>query len=389
MTWIHDESYFTEEKVRDQARKYGFSDPIQIEFFLWDCEIAAQLQRESEDFVLKGGAAAQLHLPVEMQRGSVDVDIVCPYTKEEIAEILSRIHERIPMVQFEKYTPKRPHKEISMVTYLAKTSPLIPSENGRLREVKIDFLLEDLKLPAQVITDVETFALKVKSLRCYSVTSLIGDKILTLAENTVGIVDQSDVPKQVYDVSVLSEKHNLTEKQFAEVLNVISKVVPLEAGYRDLKITPADVLNDIEKTMDKYVLLDSAGADAGIKRNISNFQQFYVSASQKWPWYEWCARALRIRFLSRLLKVTFEKKMNVKEAFNEYNSAAQIAQMLTRISGEKIKIVNKILRDLADEQIPNFKELKGKPLHRVFWQIVSQKNLPDIRESVNAQVAPD
>ena len=105
-------------------------------------------------------------------------------------------------------------------------------------------------------------------------------------------------------------------------------MVPLEAGYRDLKITPADVLNDIEKTMDKYVLLDSAGADAGIKRNISNFQQFYVSASQKWPWYEWCARALRIRFLSRLLKVTFEKKMNVKEAFNEYNSAAQIAQML-------------------------------------------------------------
>ena len=218
MTWIHDESYFTEEKVRDQARKYGFSDPIQIEFFLWDCEIAAQLQRESEDFVLKGGAAAQLHLPVEMQRGSVDVDIVCPYTKEEIAEILSRIHERIPMVQFEKYTPKRPHKEISMVTYLAKTSPLIPSENGQLREVKIDFLLEDLKLPAQVITDVETFALKVKSLRCYSVTSLIGDKILTLAENTVGIVDQSDVPKQVYDVSVLSEKHNLTEKQFARFL---------------------------------------------------------------------------------------------------------------------------------------------------------------------------
>ena len=52
---------------------------------------------------------------------------------------------------------------------------LIPSESGRPREVKIDFLLEDLKLPTQTVTDVDTFAVKVKKLRCYSVSSLLGD----------------------------------------------------------------------------------------------------------------------------------------------------------------------------------------------------------------------
>ena len=51
---------------------------------------------------MKGGAAAQLHLPVQMQRGSIDVDIVCPHTREEIVEVLSCIHARIPTVEFEK-----------------------------------------------------------------------------------------------------------------------------------------------------------------------------------------------------------------------------------------------------------------------------------------------
>jgi hypothetical protein len=32
----------------------------------WVIAITAQLQKESEDFVLKGGVAVQLHLPIEM-----------------------------------------------------------------------------------------------------------------------------------------------------------------------------------------------------------------------------------------------------------------------------------------------------------------------------------
>jgi hypothetical protein len=387
MTWIHAGEYFSEAKVRAQAKKYGFADPIQIEFFLWDCEIAAQLQQESEDFVLKGGAAAQLHLPVQMQRGSVDVDIVCHYTKEEIAEALSRIHCRIPAVEFEKYTPKRAKKEISMVTYLAKMPPLLPSKGGRLREVKIDFLLENLKLPTQVVKDAETFALNVKALKCYSVSSLIGDKLLTLAENTVGITDAADIPKQIYDISVLSEKDDLTTGQFLEVLDAIGKLVPLEAGYRSLKTTVTDALTDVEKTMTKYGLLDTEGAEAGIKKNVTNFQQFYVSASQKWPLYEWSARALKIRFLSQLLKVTAEKKIDAKEAFNEYNLAVQIAQLLTTVKGEQIKTLNKKLMEKADKKIPYFRNLKGKPLHRVFWQVVSQNNLNTIQDIVKTQLA--
>lgn len=386
MALIHDEVYFSEERIRARARQYGFSDPLPVELFLWDCEIAAQLQFESEDFVLKGGAAVQLHLPVDMQRGSLDVDIVCPFTEQAIAEVLSRIHQRVPTVEFEKYNPKRPKKEISIVTYLAKMPTLIPSKGGRQREVKIDFLLENLKVPTQNVTDVETFALKVKKLKCYSVSSLLGDKLLTLAENTIGISEVVGIPKQIYDVSVLSECHRLTDVQFSEIVTVIEKVVPLEAGYRGLEITVTDALNDVEGTMEKCGLLDTTGADAEIKRNITSFQQFYVSASQKWPLYEWCARALRIRFFSQLLKATSEGKIEAKEACNEYNSAVQTAKLLTTVRGETTRVLNRKLMDSADKEIPYFRNLKGKPLHRVFWQVVSRNNLKTIQDLVKTQV---
>lgn len=382
MTWIHDEAYFSEEKVRDQARRYGFSDPLPVELFLWDCEITAQLQQESEDLVLKGGAAVQLHLPVEMQRGSIDVDIVASKKRDEVAELLSQIHKRLPTVNFEKYTPRRPHKEINMVTYLAKMQPLIPSKNGRIREVKIDFLLEDLKLPIQVISNKETFALNIKQIKCYSVTSLIGDKILTLAENTIGISDLPDVPKQIYDISGLLENSTLTRSQFSEIVDTISKLAPLEAKYRELDVTTVDILKDIEKTMDKYALSDTPGADLAIKRNIVNFQQFYVSASQKWPLYEWSSRILKIRFLCRLIKTASEGKAKLDQIFQVYSSAVKVDQTLSMVHGENVKAINNILREQADTKIPYFKELKGKPLKRVFWQVASENNLAKISDAI-------
>jgi hypothetical protein len=386
MAFIHDEAYFSEKSIRERAKLYGFSDPLPVELFLWDCEIAAQLQNESEKFVLKGGAAAQLHLSVEMQRGSVDVDIVCPLTKQEIAEVLARIHERIPTMEFEEYKPKRPKKEISMVTYLARMPAVLPSDGERPREIKIDFLLEDLTLPTQIVTNVETFAVKVKRLRCYSITSLIGDKLLTLAENTIGVADSTDIPKQIYDVSVLSEKHGPTPEQFSEIIDVIKMVAPLEAEYRELKTTIAEALADVEQSVDKYGVLDTAGANSEVKRNIANFQNFYVSASQRRPLYEWCARALRIRFLSELLKATVEEEIAAEEAGNEYNLAIQTAQLLTTFSGEKVRALNKQLMNAADKEIPYFKNLKGKPLHRVFWQVVSRNNLNPIHDFVKTQV---
>lgn len=71
MSLIHNTKHFTKEEILERARKYEFPNPLAVEIFLWDCELAAQLQDECADMVLKGGAAAQLHLPLERHRGSI------------------------------------------------------------------------------------------------------------------------------------------------------------------------------------------------------------------------------------------------------------------------------------------------------------------------------
>ena len=156
----------------------------------------------------------------------------------------------------------------------------------------------------------------------------------------------------------------------------------MEASYRKLHLDSNNVLKDIHESMEKYSLVDTAGADTDIKKNITNFQQFYVSESQRKPWYEWCVWALRIKFLIQILTVIIEHKITVNEAIKAYSTTIKTARMLRRVSGTDIIKIRRRLMELADRHIPYYKELRGKPLHRVFWQIVTIKNLDELRKAI-------
>jgi hypothetical protein len=43
MSLIHNAKYFTQEEILERARKYEFPNPLAVEIFLWDCELAALL----------------------------------------------------------------------------------------------------------------------------------------------------------------------------------------------------------------------------------------------------------------------------------------------------------------------------------------------------------
>jgi hypothetical protein len=71
---VHDSQFFSRDWVLTRSREHDFPNPLAVEMFLWDCEIAAQFQKADTRVILKGGTAAQLLLPVGQQRGSVDID---------------------------------------------------------------------------------------------------------------------------------------------------------------------------------------------------------------------------------------------------------------------------------------------------------------------------
>lgn len=92
---IHDTACFQAETLNEKAKKYDFPQPVEVEAAAWDYELIGQLQAELvEQLVLKGGTAAQLYLPVETQRASVDIDMLSLVNPEQISATLKKISSK-------------------------------------------------------------------------------------------------------------------------------------------------------------------------------------------------------------------------------------------------------------------------------------------------------
>lgn len=376
MSFIHNPKFFSKEEIIKRARKYEFPNPLAVEIFLWDCELAAQFQRFCKDIVLRGGAAAQLHLPLEKQRGSIDIDVIAPLDNEEIKKIIEKMSKSLETVTFKLHEPKKPIPKLPMITYFAKTSSALELRRKEL-EIKIDILLEHISLPTVLLKNVQTFAMNVKAMKCLTVGALIGDKILTLAKGSIGMELEADYPKQIYDIDALLELTK-TEKDASEIIDSVEKLTELEASYRNIRTSPSQVMEDVIETMNKYSLVDTSGGESSIKKNIESFQQFFVNKAQRSPLYEWSSKALKIKFLASLLKENFENKLSMKDLLNIITKCGAISTRLKTISGTAVIDMREKLLALAETKIPYFKEMKGKPLHRVFWQMVTPTNFQNV-----------
>ena len=93
---FHDEVAFQHETLETRMQNYGFKNMGRMELFLWDLELFLQMQdRLGDRVVLKGGAATQFYLPKEVQRTSVDIDMLFAGTESEIDEVLNQIEAAI------------------------------------------------------------------------------------------------------------------------------------------------------------------------------------------------------------------------------------------------------------------------------------------------------
>ena len=383
MSLIHDARYFTREEILDRAKKYEFPNPLAVEIFLWDCELTAQLQNVCEDVVLKGGAAVQLYLPLKKQRGSIDVDIQAPLKESEVADIVGKVHESIGRYgKLRLHRPKKLIPKLPLVTYYAKMGTVLDLRGRNELEIKIDILLERLDLPTVMLKNAQTFAVNVRNIKCLTVGALIGDKLLTLAKGSVGMKFESGYPKQVYDIDALLGSAKISDQTVSEMITSVNRLTELEAGYRNIRISSNEALKDVITTMNGYSMVDKVGGDPGIKKNIEGFQQFFVSRSQRSPLYGWSSKSLKIRFLATLIKEHLENGLSKSDVARAIVQSRDIALKLDKISGKAVIELRKELLDLAETKIPYFKEMKGKPLDRVFWQIVTLRNLQDVESLV-------
>ncbi len=379
---IHNKKFFQKIEILRRAAEYEFPNPIAIEYFAWDCELTARLQSISDDLILKGGAATQLHLPLQKQRGSKDVDISTSLELSDIQAILDKCEAKFnDGVKFVLYTPKNPTPNMPLKTYFAHVPSEVDTNRNEL-EVKIDFLCKCPALKSEILNKIQTYAIETQAIKCSTAGTLTGDKLLSLAKGSIGLDIEENYPKQIYDVDALIHTCEVTEHFIDDFIKAIACLVDTEANYRRIKVETQNVLKDIVAAMQNYSLVDMPNGDKELKKNIDSFQQFYVNASQRTTRDEWSTKALRIKFLAELAFSLSEEKINKKDAVQLIAHCKTTEDALNGITGASVKDTRSKMLALHKERLENFKDLRGKSLQRVFWQILTIERLRQLESIV-------
>ena len=236
-------------------------------------------------------------------------------------------------------------------------------------------------VPFHTVKSAKTFAGTVENVVCSTPGALIGDKLLTLAKGTIGIQRVDDYPKQLYDLEMLAFQRDCGIEELRDAIKTVKILAPVEASFRDKRVEPTDALEDVKTTMTRFSSIDLASADKELKKAVNDFQQLYVSESQRGTrQHEWSCRILRMRFLASLIQLHLMDKISPQEMERMLSLSKSISIRTKSAKAQEVEKARPALVKLLKG--PETKELRGKPLGRLFWHVVTPENIEDLDKSI-------
>lgn len=169
--------------------------------------------------------------------------------------------------------------------------------------------------------------------------------------------------------------------ELTDAVKAVEILTPVEASFRDKHVRPTDALEDVKNTMTDFSSVDLAAADKQLKKAVNDFQQFYVSKSQMGTkLYEWSCRILRMRFLASLIQLHFMDKLSPMEVERFLSLSKSVSSRAKSAKAREVEEARSGLLSLSKG--PEKRELKGKPLDRVFWHTVTPENIEELDKSI-------
>lgn len=254
----HPNSNFTSRHIKNASKILGLSYKESLETHIWVYELHSQIQKRSGDrCVLKGGASAQLYLPIDYQRCTADLDCATDLTPKQLNKIMYSIKEDLyknnihsSYIEYIPRSVKLHGRTIPMMTFIFDL-PFHFSKKKWLRHpgIKADFLFLNLEeLHKTEVLYGETLGL---NLSYAPVTidkySTISDKLITLASKTLGLERNKleGIYKNIYDLYWLINTYNDLES-FKIISLRIKESLSIEIEMKNgSPITIAELLEDI------------------------------------------------------------------------------------------------------------------------------------------------
>ncbi len=387
---IHDRKCFDRDTLAERLEKLKFNSLARMELFLWDLEIFLQIQAILKDkIVLKGGAAAQFYLPIEYQRTSVDIDMICAVGIEDVEKALAAVDQKLKgmdgLFKARPHKPKDPKANLPMMTYymdvpsVCTEKELFGKKTTGIQEIKIEFHYTDKPLAIQQIPSPRIFALETQqTYQLLPLDDLIGDKLTTLGPNTIGIpMERADEQiKQIYDISWLL-KLNWGNIDLQRVGTSFLARAKWEARQRALTATVADIFSDMMAQMKQLSVMDLEN-DKSLLKRINDFQSLYVRKELNRSPAEWAVIGSMIHLLLGYLSRN-------EDANSPLDSLFQCERSLEfdHLQGaEKGRLARRFREEFSKdfERYSDYpaKLLKGKSPARILWAVVKTDNVDEL-----------
>lgn len=290
----HEYDSFTKQNISKTCKKYGFESLESLESHLWVYELYYQIQkRAGPNCVLKGGACAQLHLPLKVQRCTLDLDLATSLTSKELFKLLSSIVKdfnscKLPS-DFKEYIPRLPlsdNKLIPMKTFLFSLPFIYKGKSERgFADIKMDFVfLPTNVLPTAYMNNSRTPGLRLKyAPLLLTQYSIICNKLLTFAVNSIGLDTYkiASFYKNIYDLYHLINEYNNIHC-IKSVAEIIYDNICLEFSLKNMEpMSPHLLLDDILLTLQELFVSDLLLLEPKVSKRLLDFEKKCLQSSMR------------------------------------------------------------------------------------------------------------
>jgi hypothetical protein len=282
-------------------------DPKLIEKVIWALTLLEQLRINGLNFTFKGGTSLLLAME-KPKRFSIDIDIITQDSENEIIGVLHKIKGDKIFLDWEDDSDRISTHDAPIGHF--KT--FYKSEvDGNIEPILLDVLylsnpypqIQELPIKHNWISTTGEETIIVMP----TFDAILGDKLTAFAPKTTGILYSKNRPaeiiKQLYDIAFLFDV--ITNLSIVRSSHI--KMVHEEIGFRNLKITEQEVLNDTWEAC--YTLAERDLNSTEFKHlqvGIRNFTNFTID---KFTIDEAIVAVAKVAYLVTLLQVEEAKKI--------------------------------------------------------------------------------
>lgn len=244
---------FSKEWIEGVAQQYGYHDKELLEKVIRAFALLETLVDAGAPLTFKGGSSILLLLKDNLNRLSIDVDVICPpdtYILQYLNDLEKHGFLRAIPVRTEHAGKKLPANHSKVFYEVAFSNP-----NSNDAFIRLDVLYEDNPYTHTIAVPIDLPFLKQEGtplmVNVPTKEDILGDKITAFGPNSIGIPyfkgvrDCSlDIMKQLFDISRLFD----VVDDFTDTYASFRKVADVELGYRGMEGQIDRYYEDVRQT---------------------------------------------------------------------------------------------------------------------------------------------